>query len=162
MSETEKVSKLYLSSVLLFMLILPIVFILKDAKISTVTDDNNLTEVTGKWFLFWGIGLRLFTAGIRQVTKPSFTAQEIFHINDVSVNPIVKELGFANICLSLIAIISLFIPSWRPAAAFAGGLYFGQAGIFHIIKKPVTSNEKIAMISDIFIAVVMAVYLLNS
>mgnify|MGYP006989339736 CR=1 FL=1 len=46
------------------------------------------------------------------------------------------------------------------AAAFVGGLYFGIAGINHIIKKPAGLNEWIAMVSDIFIFLVMVAYLI--
>jgi hypothetical protein len=52
----------------------------------------------------------------------------------------------------------MYIPEWRTAAAFTGGLYMGIAGIQHIIKKPSTPNEMVAMVSDIFIFLVMAVY----
>jgi hypothetical protein len=54
-------------------------------------------------------------------------------------------------------IISLLAPQWRMAAAFVGGLYLGIAGINHIIKKPVGFDEWIAMVSDIFIFLVMIV-----
>lgn len=117
-----------------------------------------LLLVIGKWFLFWAVGMRLFTAGIRQAIKPEFTARDIFHINDSQSHVIVRELGFMNICLGLTAILSLFIPGWRTAAAFAGGLYMSIAGIQHIIKKPVSPNEVVAMVSDLFIFVVMGMY----
>lgn len=114
----------------------------------------------GKWFVFWSIGARLFIAGLRQIFNPAFTAENIFHIEDKESYAIVKELGFANVCLGTISIVSLFVPEWRTAAAFAGGLFFGLAGANHLIKKPASSNEVIAMISDIFIFLVMLIYLL--
>jgi len=117
-----------------------------------------LLLLTGKWFVFWGIGVRLFTAGLRQVLKPGFTVQEIFHMKSTESQVIVRELGFANICFGLTAIIAFFIPTWLTAAAFTGGLYMGIAGFYHIIKKPAGPNEVIAMVSDLFIFAVMAVY----
>ena len=149
-----KVSKLYFSVVLLLMLIFPV--------ISIVIDSGNqhiiLIALIGKWFVFWAIGLRLFTAGLRQAIKPAFTAKDIFHIDSVESHLIVRELGFANICIGLAGIFSIFIPAWRTAAAFTGGLYLGIAGFMHVIKKPATPNEWVAMISDLCIFIVLAIY----
>ena len=151
-----KISKLYLISVVLLMLILPIISIVTDHYANYQTP---LLVLAGKWFVFWAIGVRLLTAGLRQVTKPSFTAKEIFHIESKDAQLIVIELGFANICFGISGILSLFIPEWRSAAAFIGGLYMGIAGVYHVIKKPASPNEVLAMISDLFILVVMAIYL---
>jgi hypothetical protein len=70
-------------------------------------------------------------------------------------------LGLANICIGAAGIISLFIPQWRMAAAFVGGFYIGIAGINHIIKKPTSPNEWVAMISDLFIFVVVLVCMIS-
>jgi hypothetical protein len=149
-----QVSKLYLTSVLLFMLILPVISIIIDAGYKSGISIFYI----GKWFVFWAIGIRLLTAGLRQVIKPEFTAKDILHIESIESHIIVRELGFANICFGLAGVVSLYIPEWRTAAAFTGGLYMGIAGIQHIIKKPSTPNEMVAMVSDIFIFLVMAVY----
>ena len=154
-----KLSKLYLSTVLLLMLILPSISILVDCYL--YHSSLSISGLIGKWFTFWAVGLRLFTAGIRQVAKPEFTAKNIFHLDGDECLVIVRELGYANICLGAIAIISLFIPAWRVPAAFAGGLYMGIAGFNHIIKRPDTPNEVLAMVSDIFILIVMAVYVIS-
>ena len=139
------------------MLILPSISVLIEYH-SSVT----ITGLIGKWFTFWAIGLRLLTAGIRQVVKPAFTAKDIFHLDGEDALVIVRELGYANICLGATAIISLFVPEWRIAAAFAGGLYMGIAGINHIIKRPETPNEVLAMISDIFIMAIMGIYIIST
>lgn len=142
-------------SVLLFMLILPIISIVMD----TASVNTPFTVlIAGKWLIFWAIGVRLLIAGIRQVTKPSFTAQQIFRISGSDSFPIIRELGFANICMGTIAILSIFRPEWRMPAAIAGGLYFGLAGILHLIKKPESRNEAIALVSDLFIFIIMLVY----
>jgi hypothetical protein len=150
----SKISKLYLASVLLFMLILPVISIVID----TGYNSGSSIFYIGKWFVFWAIGIRLLTAGLRQVIKPEFTAKDILHIDSIESHIIVRELGFANICFGLAGVVSMYIPEWRTAAAFTGGLYMGIAGIQHIIKKPSTPNEMVAMVSDIFIFLVMAVY----
>src|SRR4051812_8767173 len=62
-------------------------------------------ESFSKWFIFSAVGLRLFLAGIRQTTKPQFTAKQIFHIDNPDSFPIVIELGFANLCFGLVGLI---------------------------------------------------------
>jgi hypothetical protein len=147
---------LYLVSVLLFMLILPVASIL----VQTLVQSSPLNWLLiGKWFVFWVVGVRLFTAGIRQVAKPEFTAREIFHLEGEESFVVIRELGFANICMGLLGILSLLKVEWCQLAAIGGGLYFGLAGLLHIIKKPVSTNETIALVSDLYIFVLMALYL---
>ena len=114
----------------------------------------------GKWFIFYAVGVRLLLGGIRQIRNPAFTSREIFHIDSSDVLPIVRELGFANLCGGLVGVISLFIPSWRIVSAFGSGLYYGIAGIYHFIKKPAGINEQFAMVTDIIIFLLLAVYIL--
>ena len=154
----EKISKGYLVSLLLLMLALPAVSVLIDYGPHTGT---LFTALVGKWFVFWAVGVRLFAAGVRQVAKPLFTLQQIFRIQDPAGQVIVRELGFANLCFGLTGMLSLFIPAWRPAAAFAGGLYMGIAGFYHLIKKPASPNEVVAMVSDIYIFLVLGGYLVG-
>ncbi|QHV95117.1 DUF6790 family protein [Spirosoma endbachense] len=153
-----KSNNMYLITVILLMFVLPLSSIL--VELSFTNSSLPIMNLTGKWFLFWAVGMRLFTAGIRQAVNPAFTAKDIFHLTTQESYVIVKELGFANICLGLVAILSLFVPPSRLIAACAGGLFFGIAGTTHLLKKPVSSNEWIAMISDIFISVVMLVFIL--
>ncbi len=112
----------------------------------------------GKWFIFSAVGLRLFIAGIQQSVKPAFTAKEIFHIDSIESFPIVRELGFANLCFGLVGIISLFISEWRIVSAFASGLYYGFAALQHLIKKPVGANETFALWTDVIIFAVLLIY----
>jgi hypothetical protein len=119
-------------------------------------------ELFCKWFIFSAVGLRLFVAGIMQTVKPAFTAKEIFYINNPEIFPIVRELGFANLCFGLVGIISLFKPEWRIVSAFASGIYFGIAGLQHLIKKPVGANEKFALWTDLLIFIVLLAYFIVS
>lgn len=115
-----------------------------------------------KWFIFFAVGLRLFIAGLKQVFQPKFTAQEIFKINTTEVFPVIRELGFANICFGLIGLMSIFLPEWRIVSAFGSGIYYGLTGLLHLIKKPVTTNEKIALISDLYIFIVLLIFVVIS
>lgn len=112
----------------------------------------------GKWFIFSAVGVRLFIAGIKQTADPAFTAKEIFHLQNPESYPIVRELGFANLCFGLIGIMSLFFPQWRVVSAFGSGLYYGIAGLQHFLKKPAGVNEKFAMVTDLLIFLVLLVY----
>jgi hypothetical protein len=152
--EGKKIN-IYLISVVLFMLLLPLVSTLIEIK----RHDLPLSLLlAGKWLIFWAIGVRLFIAGIRQATKPAFTAQQIFHISGTDSYPVIRELGFANICMGIVAMTSLFQAEWRMPAAVAGGLYFGLAGLLHVFKKPDSRNEMVALISDLYIFIVMVAY----
>ena len=154
----QKIS-FYLMVVVLLMLVFPLMSIAVEHFICIVPIN---WELIGKWFVFWVVGVRLFTAGIRQVLKPEFTAQEIFHIKSEDSFVIVKELGLANICMGLMGLLSMLKPGWTSLAAIGGGLYFGFAGIEHVIKKPVSANETIATVSDLLFFALIAVYLFHT
>ncbi len=140
------------------MFILPCISILIEYLVLPVI--YNLWELIGKWFIFWALGVRLFTAGLRQVINPKFTAEIILDIKEKQSYSIIRELGFTNICLGLIGIISLFVPPWRIVSAFSGGLFLGLAGFHHFLNKPKTINEKFAMISNLVISCLMIIYIL--
>lgn len=115
-----------------------------------------------KWFIFSAVGLRLFLAGIKQVKNPEFTAKQIFHLDGTESFPILRELGFANICFGLVAIISLFKPEWRIVSAFASGLYYGIAGVQHGLQKTSGVNEKFALWTDLIIFVLLLAYFIKT
>lgn len=131
--------------------------------IEHLANDSALTiELFGKWFIFSAVGLRLFLAGIRQSTNPAFTAREIFHLEGADSFPIVRELGFANLCFGLVGIISLYKPEWRTVSAFASGLYYGIAGFQHLMKKEAGINEKFALWTDLVIFAFLFVYFIKT
>jgi hypothetical protein len=152
----EKKINLYLINVLATMLILPLLSIAVEAAVNKTPIG---TELTAKYFIGWAIGVRLLIAGLRQSARPQFTAEQIFNIRHSSeCLPIIRELGFANICLGLIGVISIFNSQWRLPAAIAGGLYFGFAGLMHAFRKAASRNELIAKISDLFIFGIALLY----
>jgi hypothetical protein len=114
--------------------------------------------LVGKWFIFWAIGIRLFTAGINQASNPGFTAR-IFQMKTQEGLVVIKELGFANISMGIMGILSVINNSWRPLAAVVGGLYLGLAGFQHLFKKPDSRNEVIAMFYDLCVFVLILFYL---
>ncbi len=149
---------MYLVAVSLFMFLLPTISILSEI----VVNKNHaaLLALVGEWFIFWAIGIRLFTAGIRQIIKPGLTAEGILGIKDKSSWIIVRELGFANTSMGLAGIISLCQPSWRPAAALIGGLFLLLDGVQHMTKER-NFEENVAMYSDLAIGIIMTIYLIS-
>lgn len=146
---------MYVAVVALFMFILPIVSILIESLV--YHNHSAILALIGKWFVFWGVGIRLFTAGLRQVAKPELTAKDILGIKDKQSWLLVQELGFANISIGLIGICTIFKPEWLLPAALAGGLFYGLAGFRHIFKKK-NFEENVATYSDLFMFIVMAIY----
>jgi hypothetical protein len=116
----------------------------------------------GRWWTFWAVGVRLFTAGIRQVIQPRFTAEQIFGIRDTAVLPIVREIGFANLSTGILGICSIFRSDWVIPAAVVGGLYYGFAGLGHVSQKNKNAKEYTAMTSDVFASLILAVFVLRS
>jgi uncharacterized membrane protein len=147
---------MYLAIVLLLMLILPVVSIAAEAMLAA---DSSLVFLIGKWFVFWGVGLRVLIAGIRQVARPAFTAETIFGITDPKAFHLVEELGFGNLAISLLATASLLQPAWITPAALAGCIFFGLAGYGHFHQQSRNRLKTIAMVSDFWIALVLAGYL---
>ena len=115
-------------------------------------------EVVGTWFVFWAVGVRLLTAGVRQVVKPGLTSEGILGIPGREAWLLVRELGFANIAIGTIGILSLWNAGWRPAAALAGGLFLVAAGVLHAVKSHRDTEENVAMVSDLVIGLLMLVY----
>jgi hypothetical protein len=147
---------MYLISVILLLAVLPIVSI----AIETAVRHTDLLFLIGKWFVFWACGARLFLAGIRQTLNPAFTAATIFEIKDKGAEKIVQELGFGNLSLGLLGLLTIFAPAWIVPAAIAGGLYYSLAGLKHATNAGRNANQNIAMVSDIAIFVVLAGYLI--
>jgi hypothetical protein len=54
--------------------------------------------------------------------RPSFTARDIFEIDDPKASKLVIEIGFGNLAIGLASIASLYFPEWIPGMALAGYL----------------------------------------
>jgi len=155
-NHSSGINKKYIVAVSAMTFVLPLLCSI--GQILICKDTSFSFGLFGKWFIFSAVGLRLFIAGIKQTTDPAFTAKDIFHIDNPESFPIVRELGFANLCFGLIGIVSFFLPSWRIVSAFGSGLYYGIAGLQHLLKKPVGANEKFALVTDIIIFLLLLAY----
>ncbi|MFF1879155.1 DUF6790 family protein [Leifsonia sp. NPDC058230] len=143
---------MYFAMIAGLMLVLPLVSIVIEG-VATGWSVDALTLV-GTWFVFWGIGVRLFVAGISQTVRPGFTAENILGKKDADADQIVQELGFANLSFGVVAILSLPFPSWLAPAALAGGLYLLIAGIRHLPKRNKNIKEWFATVSDLLVGVI--------
>lgn len=108
-----------------------------------------------KWYVFWAVGWRLFLAGARQIFQPAYTAREILGLKGDESILLVRELGFANVSMGAIALVSFASPSWRIPAAIAGGVFYLLAGGNHVLQKHRNRLENVAMASDLFAGTVL-------
>jgi hypothetical protein len=146
---------MYLGMIILLMAVLPVASIAVEAAMH----GGALLALAGKWFVFWAVGIRLLLAGARQSLSPSFTAEKIFALRDPAALIVVQELGFANLSIGLLGTLSILNGAWVVPAAMAGGLFYGLAGMKHATKGDRNRLEDIAMISDLFIFLVLALFL---
>jgi hypothetical protein len=113
------------------------------------------TALIAKWYVFWAVGWRLFLAGTRQVAQPRYTARVILGLQSDEPLVLVRELGFANLGIGLVGIVSLEVASWRLAAALAGGIFYLLAGLNHVLQPKRNRLETTAMVSDLLAALVL-------
>ena len=147
---------MYIAIVVLTMLVLPVGSILGDGVLHPAVP---LTLLIGKWFVFWGVGVRLGLAGLRQFFQPAFTAREIFHMQGDEALPLVRELGVANLATGLVGLLSILAPSFVAPVAISAGIFYGVAGLRHVFEAHRSLNETVAMVSDLAIFLVLAVFL---
>jgi hypothetical protein len=148
---------MYLAMIILLMAVFPALSVLIECSILHTSAD--VLFLIGKWFVFWGVGVRLMLAGLRQIANPTFTADVIFGVKEKAALTIVQELGFANLSIGLLGVLALVRSEWIVPAAITGGLFYGLAGVKHLIKGDRNRTENIAMVSDLFIFLVLAGYL---
>jgi hypothetical protein len=84
-----------------------------------------------------------------------FTLQHIFMIHDPKSTALVQELGVHNLILGMAALLTPWFAHYTNIIAIMGSTYFGAAGLLHMTRKHKSFNQQIAMISDLFIAIVM-------
>jgi hypothetical protein len=135
-----------------FMFALPVLSVAVEL---VVTNASIGAAILCKWFVFWSVGWRLLLAGVRQIAQPQYTAHMILGLKTEESLILVRELGFANVAMGLLGVLSLLVPSWRLGAALAGGVFYALAGANHVFQIHRNRLENVAMLSDIFAAVVL-------
>jgi hypothetical protein len=137
------------------MVVLPIASILVESSFAGATLSAGLVE---KWFVFWAVGVRLFLAGLRQITQPRYTAESILGLKTEESYFLVRELGFANAAIGAAGIASLAVSAWILPIAIVGTIFYGLAGTNHVMHGERNKFQSVAMVSDLFIAVVLLTF----
>ena len=148
---------MYFATVALLTFLLPLVSIVLDHATSAAAAP--WFPLIGKWFVFWSAGIRLLLAGQRQFFQPEFTAEEIFDLKNGEALPIVRELGVANFGTGVVGTVSLARPGFVLPIAISAAIFYGVAGLRHAVAAKRTLNETIAMVSDLFVCLALALYL---
>lgn len=147
---------MYLISILVLLILAPAISVI--AQYATSGAPLDPIGLIGAWMTFWAVGVRLFIAGVRQVLQPGFTAKDIFQIDDPRAGGLVREIGFSNLSMGFLGLASFLRPEWLVPAAIAGGLYYGLAGLGHLVKGERNEKETVAMLTDFFAFIVLAVF----
>ncbi len=148
----------YIVIVLLLMLVLPVFSVVNERYI--LSSDTGLVLLVGKWFVFWGVGIRLVSAGLRQAINPKYTAETILGLKTSEPWVVVRELGFANIAIGTVALGSILAHTWLTACAVAGAVFYGLAGTNHLVTKKRNRLQNVAMLSDLFACGILCAYCL--
>jgi hypothetical protein len=150
--------RVYVAVVLALMLVLPVASILIEF---IATSSSRLhPAVVLKWFVFWAVGVRLLLAGLRQIVQPTFTARTVLGLKSEESVFVVRELGFATAAMGCVSVASIIVPGWSMPMALIGAIFFGLAGANHLTHERRSRLQGAAMVSDLFIAVVLAACLL--
>jgi len=144
---------MYFAVVALFMLVLPVGSICLGIFAFGAAWSAILVA---KWFVLWSIGARLSLAGVRQIIQPRYTATVILSLKHDESLVLVRELGFANVALGLVGLACWLFPAWIPAAALAGAVFYCLAGFGHLLQPHRNKFENLAMVSDLFVGLVLA------
>ena len=147
----------YIVMILLLLIVGPI----GATAIDVGSTDHPLLAAATFWFVFFG-GVRLFIAGISQALNPAFTVNNILGQKDPNpgANYLAQELGYANIGLGVLGIVSPWL-GWAPAGALAIGVFLLLAGIRHLAKRGKGGKEWFATITDLaFGAVLLVIFAL--
>lgn len=112
--------------------------------------------IVAKWYVFWAVGVRLSLAGLRQIIQPRYTAETILGLKGDESLFFVRELGFANVSMGSVGIVSQSAASWLIPAATLGAIYYGLAGINHCFHKDRNKLQNVALVTDLFAAAVLA------
>jgi hypothetical protein len=150
---------MYVFIVIALMLALPLISIVAQIFLTdhgALQGASNLALVA-KWYVFWAVGVRLSLAGLRQIIQPRYTAETILGLKGAESLFFVRELGFANVTMGSVGVASLASPSWVTPAAMLGAIYYGLAGINHCFHKGRNKLQNLALVSDLFAAVVLAI-----
>ncbi len=94
---------------------------------------------------------------MHQVLRPEFTVQGILGGANGDAAHIAQELGFANICMGIAAIVAFTRPEWWVVGAIPGGMFLLLAGLRDVAKPGKDREELVATWTDLLVGAAMAV-----
>jgi hypothetical protein len=147
---------MYFAIIALLMLVLPLGSIWVEH--AWLASTAPLAMLAGKWFAFWTGGVRLALAGLRQFFQPQFTAERIFKLEHPDARVIVRELGIANFASGMVGLLCLRWSEFVLPVAINAGIFYAIAGVQHLTKPRKSAEQTVAMVSDLFAALVFASY----
>lgn len=150
---------MYFITVSLLLFVFPVLSVVAEAML--IGSNADILWLIGKWFVFWGCGVRLFLAGVKQTLQPEFTAKKIFGIDAPGVEGLVREVGFGNLAMGTLGLASLAEASWVIPAAIVGGLYYGLAGLGHFLRRDTNTKEQFALWTDLAIFALLAAFVVS-
>lgn len=148
---------MYVVMVVALMVVLPIASMFIEVRFRQMPFS---AAIALRWFVFWAVGVRLLTAGLSQIIRPHYTAEVILGLDLGEALFLVRELGFANTAVGLAAVVSVYVRPWSRPLALVGAVFYGLAGVNHSLHDERNPLQNIAMLSDLFVAIVLVVLLL--
>jgi hypothetical protein len=111
-------------------------------------------DVVTKWLVFWSLGVGGIVAGLMQSINPSYTANFL----DVVVNDmiIIKELGYANFSMGLLAILSVKYSNYRKPAALVMGMFLLGCTVNHFTRLEIINFEEMVSTFDNIWTIIVA------
>ncbi len=146
----------YLLTTALFVILFPVISICGEAIIKRISVDPGLT---GKWFIFWVAGVRLSFTGIKHIYRRGAAPAAFFYGEKKENFLMIRELGFANITIGVMGMLSVVNSNWRQIAGLAAAIFFGLSALQHFFIKPVNGKEMAIMVTDIIVFAILLLYL---
>jgi len=142
--------------VLMVMIIFPIVFIL----IEYLRKKDNFFNLTFKWAIFWPIGIRALTGGFMQLFNPTYT-MGLLNLG-VESTIIIRELGFLQFGVGLVAILSILKRTYIEPIFICHGIFMVGASYLHISRiSHINFSELVSLIGDLLIITIIMVYFIK-
>lgn len=116
--------------------------------------------IYAKWVIFWGIGLRYIISGFYFVYDPFQIGKESRSGHD-AIARLAKDLGWAEVCIGLLGVVSLFEPGIRWVAGMVGGLLSGITGARHFTLDTLSKKDRLWTYINIVVFILVIIYLID-
>ena len=139
---------------LLINLICPVICIIVDVIINRKKGKlYDLKYISLKWLVLWVIGVGALITGLMQALNPEYTANLLqIEANDFII---IKELGYSQIGMGILGLLSIKSSYYKKASAIVYGLFIFGCTLNHFTRISIVSaGEIVSIVSDIWIVAV--------